>query len=191
MQLNDGKYEQKIQRRPRASFQDSQRSEATNGFSDLTCAANETTKLALPIGVAKEGEMWDRVENEKTERMSHHESANNKGCAITVRSSKLFNFSLQEYSTEALSIASHSTALDSYTMQIPCRADGSALGTYSEEHIVSSHEKGNYGRGLSLNIDPFLMGVGGDDSWSACVHEEFTLPPSLYSFKVSLSFHYR
>lgn len=96
------------------------------------------------------------------------------GFAITVRSSKLFNFSVQEYSTEALSIASHSTSLDEYRTLVSHDKD------YSDQHLK---------HGFTLNLDPFLMGVGGDDSWSACVHEEFTLPPSLYSFKISMSFH--
>lgn len=34
----------------------------------------------------------------------------------------------------------------------------------------------------SLNIDSRIMGVGGDDSWTASVHEDFLLQPETYSF---------
>ncbi len=41
----------------------------------------------------------------------------------------------------------------------------------------------------SLNLDPFLMGVGGDDSWTQCVHDGFLLPPDeIYEFDVSMTF---
>ena len=186
MQLNDGKYKYKIKKGPRESFQDNQRSPETKTTGDTkSSAVDEPTKLKEAIGEAKDG-CWGTTQ--ETCPFVASGFANNRGCAITVRSSKLFNFSLQEYSTEALSIASHSTALDSYTMQIASCAESSSPEPMLEPN---DYKLPNCRRGLSLNIDPFLMGVGGDDSWSACVHEEFTLHPALYSFKVSMSFHYR
>ena len=70
-----------------------------------------------------------------------------------------FHFGIQEYTTEDLSIAEHSTDLESLPRPF-----------------------------LSLNLDPHLMGVGGDDSWTASVHDEHTLHPDSYSFEFSFSF---
>ncbi len=77
---------------------------------------------------------------------------------VRISSSEPFNFSAQFHSTEALSRMNHSS-------ELRINPD---LGAYF------------------LNIDPFLLGVGGDDSWSSCIHEDFTLPPKLYSFNLSL-----
>jgi beta-galactosidase len=30
------------------------------------------------------------------------------------------------------------------------------------------------------------MGLGGDDSWSPCVHEQYLLPPTRYAFSLRL-----
>lgn len=40
---------------------------------------------------------------------------------------------------------------------------------------------------IHLHLDAVHMGVGGDDSWSPTVHEEFLVPPSRYTFHVALS----
>ena len=32
---------------------------------------------------------------------------------------------------------------------------------------------------VALNVDAALMGVGGDDSWTACVHDEYLIAPPL------------
>ena len=63
-----------------------------------------------------------------------------------IHSSKLFNFSAQYHTTEDL-------------MQIPNSKDLEALKR----------------KFISLNIDGHLMGIGGDDSWTASVHEEYLL----------------
>jgi beta-galactosidase len=39
----------------------------------------------------------------------------------------------------------------------------------------------------TINIDYKQMGVGGDDSWGARTHPEYTLPAGAYSYKFSLS----
>lgn len=62
---------------------------------------------------------------------------------LKVQSSSEFNFSAMRYATEDLAAAMHI-------------------------NDVAMHPR-SY---LAVNIDPFLMGVGGDDSWSACVHQE-------------------
>ena len=40
---------------------------------------------------------------------------------------------------------------------------------------------------IHVHLDTAHMGVGGDDSWSPTVHEEFLIPPTRYTFKVALS----
>ncbi len=41
---------------------------------------------------------------------------------------------------------------------------------------------------LFVRLDGFHMGIGGDDSWSASVHEEYLLKKSHYSYQFSLKF---
>lgn len=80
--------------------------------------------------------------------------------SLRVDSPGTFNFSLQPYTTEDLAIATHHSELE-------------------------AHPRGF----LCLNLDAFLMGVGGDDSWTACVHEQHMLPPErLYEFEFVFSF---
>lgn len=74
-----------------------------------------------------------------------------------------FNFSVQEFATESLHSAGHSSDLRDLDKCSNIRPT------------------------MYLNIDPFLMGIGGDDSWTACVHDEFLLPPAIYEYEVVLS----
>jgi beta-galactosidase len=39
---------------------------------------------------------------------------------------------------------------------------------------------------ISLNLDYKQMGVGGDNSWGALVHAEYTLPAKEYSYSFRL-----
>lgn len=39
---------------------------------------------------------------------------------------------------------------------------------------------------LQIHLDHKHMGLGGDDSWSPCVHEQYLIPPVPYSFSVRL-----
>jgi hypothetical protein len=71
-----------------------------------------------------------------------------------------FGFSVLEHTTEDLIRASHNTTLDTFPREF-----------------------------LALNIDPYHMGIGGDDSWTACVHEEHMLPQrEEYAFELAFSF---
>jgi beta-galactosidase len=79
---------------------------------------------------------------------------------MKISSSIPINFSTQPYTTEDLSISNHSKELEYFPRPF-----------------------------TSLNLDPYLMGIGGDDSWSASVHEEFLLPPSQYSFDLTFNFY--
>ena len=71
-----------------------------------------------------------------------------------------FGFSVLEHTTEDLIHASHNITLDTFPREF-----------------------------FALNIDPYHMGIGGDDSWTASVHEEHMLPQQEeYSFELAFSF---
>jgi beta-galactosidase len=42
------------------------------------------------------------------------------------------------------------------------------------------------GNTIQWNIDYLQMGVGGDNSWGAMVHDEYTIPPKLYKYSFSI-----
>jgi beta-galactosidase len=42
-------------------------------------------------------------------------------------------------------------------------------------------------KAIHVHIDAAHMGVGGDDSWSPTVHEEYLVPPKVYEFNFLLS----
>lgn len=79
----------------------------------------------------------------------------------TLSCGSLFNFSAQRFTTEDLSRAAHSSELELFPRPF-----------------------------VSLNVDPYLMGVGGDDIASASVQEDFLLPPDVYKFSLEFSPHY-
>lgn len=39
---------------------------------------------------------------------------------------------------------------------------------------------------LQVHLDHKHMGLGGDDSWTPCVHEQYLLPPTRYAFSMRL-----
>ena len=39
---------------------------------------------------------------------------------------------------------------------------------------------------VCVNLDHKIMGVGGDDSWTPCVHREYLVPPASYQFAFRL-----
>ena len=73
----------------------------------------------------------------------------------------VFNFSASRFTTEDLALSTHSTELELFPRPFVC-----------------------------LNIDPYLMGIGGDDGWTASVHEEYLLNPGVYTFDINLSLFY-
>ncbi|XP_039136527.1 beta-galactosidase-like [Dioscorea cayenensis subsp. rotundata] len=43
------------------------------------------------------------------------------------------------------------------------------------------------GNDIEVHLDHKHMGLGGDDSWSPCVHDQYLVPPVPYSFSIRLS----
>ena len=84
----------------------------------------------------------------------------NKAMIMRISSSIPLNFSSQYYLTEDLSLAKHNTLLESFPRPF-----------------------------IALNLDPYIMGVGGDDSWTSCVHEDYLLQPDKYNFDFKFSFY--
>jgi hypothetical protein len=78
---------------------------------------------------------------------------------LRIASSRPFNFSAQPFTTEDLHFATHNTDLEYFPRSFNC-----------------------------LNLDAYIMGLGGDDSWSASVHEDYLIQPDVYSFDWKLSF---
>ena len=74
-----------------------------------------------------------------------------------------FSFSTQKHSTEELSLMTHNT------------------------YLFESGVKPAVRRPVILNLDTHIMGVGGDDSWSSCVHEEFMIKPGVHDISFNFS----
>lgn len=66
--------------------------------------------------------------------------------ALRIQADRPFHFSAQRHTTEDLTLSTHINDL-------------------------TAHPRGF----LAVNLDPHLMGVGGDDSWSSCVHDAWEL----------------
>ncbi|KAJ3676245.1 hypothetical protein LUZ60_003657 [Juncus effusus] len=62
----------------------------------------------------------------------------------------------------------------------------SCFGMEELERKTHDHELVE-GDDIEVHLDHKHMGVGGDDSWTPCVHEEYLIPPIPYSFSVRLS----
>jgi len=61
------------------------------------------------------------------------------------------------------------------------------LSPYSWQTLAAAkhqHELNPDPQGWHLHLDAAHMGVGGDDSWSPTVHEEYLLPPGKYQLGV-------
>lgn len=61
--------------------------------------------------------------------------------------------------------------------------------THDLETSMHIHDVLSFPRPYTVvNLDPYIMGVGGDDSWSACVQKEYLLSPSHMIYDYSLKF---
>lgn len=72
-----------------------------------------------------------------------------------------FQLSAQRFTTEDLALATHFSELERSARKFVC-----------------------------VNVDAFSTGVGGDDAWSVCGHEEAILTPGVYEYEMIFSlFH--
>ncbi|CAA6654079.1 unnamed protein product [Spirodela intermedia] len=55
-----------------------------------------------------------------------------------------------------------------------------------ELHRATHNEDLIKGEHIEVHLDHKHMGLGGDDSWSPCVHEQYLIPPVPYSFSLRL-----
>ncbi|MDP4282337.1 MAG: glycoside hydrolase family 2 TIM barrel-domain containing protein [Bacteroidota bacterium] len=65
---------------------------------------------------------------------------------------------------------------------LPCAYDDLATYTWGGKHLNDIVRRDF----TDLNLDERQMGVGGDDSWGARVHEEYTIPAKEYSWSITL-----
>jgi beta-galactosidase len=91
---------------------------------------------------------------------------NNDGAGILVIGDQLLN------------ITAHHNIMEDF--ESPVRTIGHV---YAGKEVVNRHICDVKERNLTaLNIDYLMMGVGGDDSWGARTHPEYTIPSAKYSY---------
>ena len=68
----------------------------------------------------------------------------------------------------------------------------SALPHLSEDLAGAMHPEQLAPRPFtSVSLDHRIMGIGGDDSWSACVHDEFLVRPGRFRFSFAMAPYWR
>ncbi|KAK7317355.1 hypothetical protein RJT34_01507 [Clitoria ternatea] len=72
-----------------------------------------------------------------------------------------------------------------YASSPPMQMSASYYST-SELDRAAHNEELIEGDSIEIHLDHKHMGLGGDDSWSPCVHDQYLLPPVPYSFSVRL-----
>ncbi|KFK34684.1 hypothetical protein AALP_AA5G178000 [Arabis alpina] len=58
--------------------------------------------------------------------------------------------------------------------------------TTDELHRATHEEDLIKGQNIEVHLDHKHMGIGGDDSWTPCVHDKFLIPPEPFSFSLRL-----
>ncbi|WOK99094.1 hypothetical protein Cni_G07806 [Canna indica] len=73
-----------------------------------------------------------------------------------------------------------------YGTSPPMQMSASFYGTAELERATHNHclVENDY---IEVHLDHKHMGIGGDDSWTPCVHDEYLVPPVPYSFSIRLS----
>ncbi|KAM7262908.1 hypothetical protein ACFE04_000591 [Oxalis oulophora] len=57
----------------------------------------------------------------------------------------------------------------------------------SDELDRATHNEDLFqGEDIEVHLDHKHMGIGGDDSWTPCTHEQYLIPPNPYSFSIRL-----
>ncbi|CAO1943068.1 unnamed protein product [Urochloa humidicola] len=67
----------------------------------------------------------------------------------------------------------------------PMQMSASYYGTAELDRATHVHKLVK-GDDIEVHLDHRHMGLGGDDSWTPCVHEQYLLPPTRYAFSVRL-----
>ncbi|XP_062208106.1 uncharacterized protein LOC133909612 isoform X2 [Phragmites australis] len=67
----------------------------------------------------------------------------------------------------------------------PMQMSASYYGTAELDRGTHNHKLVK-GDGIEVHLDHKHMGLGGDDSWSPCVHEQYLLPPTRHAFSMRL-----
>lgn len=118
-------------------------------------------KTGASIGVFS-GTVWEQYhpyvrpqENGNKEDTRWISLTNDEGIGIMVIGFPTFNFSVHQFGIEDLDIEEENT-----------------------KHSIDIKPR-NF---ITLNIDYKQMGIGGDNSWGAPIHEEYTLPVKKYSY---------
>ncbi|KAI4332992.1 hypothetical protein L6164_017850 [Bauhinia variegata] len=73
-----------------------------------------------------------------------------------------------------------------YGSSPPMQMSASYYST-SELYRAAHNEELVEGDSIEVHLDHKHMGLGGDDSWSPCVHNQYLLPPVPYSFSIRFS----
>ncbi|KAI3844214.1 hypothetical protein MKX03_032285 [Papaver bracteatum] len=73
-----------------------------------------------------------------------------------------------------------------YGSSPPMQMSASNYGTMELDR-ATHNEKLVKGDTIEVHLDHKHMGVGGDDSWTPCVHDKYLIPPAPYSFSVRFS----
>ncbi|GER28530.1 beta-galactosidase [Striga asiatica] len=68
----------------------------------------------------------------------------------------------------------------------PMQMNASFYGTAELERATHVEELVR-GQNIEVHLDHKHMGIGGDDSWSPCVHDEYLVPAVPYSFSIRLA----
>ncbi|CAO2195905.1 unnamed protein product [Urochloa humidicola] len=67
----------------------------------------------------------------------------------------------------------------------PMQMSASYYGTAELDRATHGHKLVK-GDDIEVHLDHRHMGLGGDDSWTPCVHEQYLLPPTHYAFSMRL-----
>lgn len=79
--------------------------------------------------------------------------------------------------------AGHGLFASTYGKSPPMQINASYYTTAELEAALHNEEL-RKGENIEVHLDHKHMGLGGDDSWSPCVHEEYLVPPVPYTFSV-------
>jgi hypothetical protein len=117
----------------------------------------------------------------KPDRRSGESSEENKGNSLfglLVRCDRSFQSSVLPHSLEKLTAAKHAFDLDRGRQAQPITKDGMSNWVGGVGGGRGDGKEDNKGEGtekVHLHLDPWMMGLGGDDSWSPRVHAEYLI----------------